>query len=152
MVLFTRHFCLKQKVTIHFFSPEALGRAPSLIWKPGNKFLAKEGLAAQAENDPKRCTSSLQAHHSLYWKKMPPKVEARSIRRKKRKFTGNRFTRNTNSTESELAATEKRAKSSEDSLSEASSDDDCKQIPSSAKHPSTSFGIREKTRGTVRLQ
>lgn len=77
---------------------------------------------------------------------MPPKVKARSIRRKKRKFTGNRFTRNTNSTESELAATEKTAKSSEDSLSKASSDDDCKQIPSSAKHPSASVKkLREQS-------
>lgn len=69
---------------------------------------------------------------------MPPKVKARSIRRTKRKFTGNRYTRITNSPESELSATEITAKNREDSISEASSSDDCKQTPSSAKHPSAS--------------
>ena len=67
---------------------------------------------------------------------MAPKVKARSIRRKKRKFTGNRYTRTTNSPGSESSATAKKAKNREDSMSEASSGEDCKQTPSSAKHPS----------------
>jgi len=74
---------------------------------------------------------------------MAPKVKARSIRRKKRKFTGNRYTRTTKSPESDLSATEKTAENREDSISEESSGEDdfredCKQTPSSAKHPSAS--------------
>lgn len=88
-------------------------------------------MAAQVKNDPKRCTRSSTGRKCR-------QVEARSIRRMKRKFTGNRYTRITNSPESELSATEKTAKNREDSISEASSGDDCKQTPSSAKRPSAS--------------
>ena len=69
---------------------------------------------------------------------MPPKVKARSIQRKKRNFTGNTYTRTTKSPESKLSAMEKTAKNREDSISKESSGDDCKQTPSSAKHPSAS--------------
>ena len=74
----------------------------------------------------------------ICWKKMPPKVKARSIQRKKRKFTGNTYTRTTKSPESELSAIEKTAKNREDSISKENSGDDCKQTPSSAKQPSAS--------------
>ena len=59
---------------------------------------------------------------------MKPKMKARFIQRKKRKFTGNIYTRKKESTESELLVAEKSAISSENSSSEENSNAD-KQTP-----------------------